>query len=805
MATQADVNPSQATRLPLVGVSIRSGWKAQGAAIGLIASMALATWLWSGVSPADAARYAAFQALFVLLPGCLLYLLLSPRHQGWLRTLAIGWPLGVAIEIGAFALTAALDERWLLQLLPVIAALTLGPALAARRRVAREDPHALAAARLDPVARRAGVKQLVALCLGVCLVLALLALRFFAHYPLPEHTRSVAYLPDNVFTISLAAEARHHWPITEPYVAGQALHFYPGVFIHVAAIGQVTGVAAATVVLRLLPTTLILIIALQLWTLCGELGESPWLGVVAIVLFFLVGELSLDATRFETFGLNFFNMLSEAPTNTLGMAFFLALLMVVQRQIRDTSARYAQTSCVLSASGAGSVALVGALAAGGATVKTMLAAVFVGGLVLLLLVHRSMLAGTRRLLSAYAAVSLACVAAIYLTTLAGGLSPFRVEPFGYVRYSVFAPLFPAHSPLRFALLACAGVLAASFLCVPLVGALWLLRRPRNEPFVALCAAMFVASLGAYVLLAGPGDNEIDFLTYGYLAVVPIAALGLTRLWREMPARVRGCLVRTCPAMLALGLAVAGATQILTDAGILTRAELISGMEALWGPKRLAWALCYIAVYGLAMGATLVIALRIGRRLTPASYTRAARIAACSIPMVVALGLVKTVGVAAPELLKTVEHRRVAVADSGEDQGMNAALYSGLRWVRSHTPSCAVLAVSNHYLKTGDRDPRYFYYSAFAERRVYLESWAYPAHWSRPQPFPGRLALNEAATSAGSPAAVRALERSGVSYILIDKSHGGRAREPASLAALVFSNAALDVYGLRGQVASERTC
>ena len=128
--------------------------------------------------------------------------------------------------------------------------------------------------------------------------------------------------------------------------------------------------------------------------------------------------------------------------------------------------------------------------------------------------------------------------------------------------------------------------------------------------------------------------------------------------------------------------------------------------------------------------------------------------------------------------------------------MSAALYSGLTWVRDHTASCDVLAVNNHYLLASGRDSRYFYYSAFGERRVFLESWAYPARWpDEPQPYPARLALNEAAVSRGSPAALRELQRDGVSYVLIDKTHGRDAPEPPDVSRLVFANQALDVYEL----------
>ena len=247
---------SYVARSPLSKPSTNLNRLTAQVAIGLVFSIALATWLLTGVSISAAARYLGFEILFVLVPGCMSSALLSGRNKQYLRILAIGWPLGYAIEIGAFALTAALGQRELFLLLPLLALATLGPLLlytrgisyrSILRRVSRRE-----AATID-----ARDHRLALLTVG-CVVgaaLLVLTLEFFARYPLPQHTGSVVYFPDNVFDISIAAQARNHWPITEPYVAGQVLRYYTAFFMHAAAINQVTGVPLATIVLRLFPTT----------------------------------------------------------------------------------------------------------------------------------------------------------------------------------------------------------------------------------------------------------------------------------------------------------------------------------------------------------------------------------------------------------------------------------------------------------------------------------------------------------------------------------------------------------------------
>ena len=130
--------------------------------------------------------------------------------------------------------------------------------------------------------------------------------------------------------------------------------------------------------------------------------------------------------------------------------------------------------------------------------------------------------------------------------------------------------------------------------------------------------------------------------------------------------------------------------------------------------------------------------------------------------------------------------------------MTAPLYAGLLWVRAHTTPCDVLAVNNHYDDAAHDESVYFYYSAFTERRVFLESWRYTAGGQTGGlPYPGRFALNQRAVAQANPEALRELARRGVSYVLIDKTHLGGPQEPASVSKLVFSNSALDVYRLLG--------
>ena len=797
MAIEVDPHLSKSPRVGLRRRTHRAVPTATVAGV-LLAATVLVSWLATGVSPGDIGRFGAFEALWVCLPGCMLYVLLSRPARGWLSVLALGWPLGHAIEIGAFALTAALGERDLFDLLPIFALALMGPPLA--RRYA--GPHRSRLRDLaDGLSRRLRGDRgmpIAVLAITVAVGVVVIALRYFVPYPLPGHLPSVAYLPDDVYAISLAAEALHHWPLTEPYVAGQALHFYPGVFIHIAAVSQAVGISPSMVVLRLFPTTMIFVVVLQLCLICRQLGGSIWVGVVAAVLFVIVGELNLDVTRFESDGIGFFNMLGEAPTNALGFTFFLALFAILQRQFAEEDAvESGQPSarCQTRRQALGSLAMVAILAYAASAVKTQAVGDLVGGLAAVLLIRRFLGIGKARLQWGYALVSLACMGAFYALALVGGVSPYRVQPFAFIHYTVFDPLFPAHSVLRLAALAGAAAVVYACLFVPLLGVVWLLRRSSsNRRSVAFAFAVFAVALVSCTALAGSGDNEVDFLTYGYIAMVPVASLGLTRLWEQAPRLARRRIVLACVAILLAGLAVAASSYVLVETGTLTSTSLIPPGEGAFGPRRLAWGLWYVATYGLLAAALGFMGLRLERTVVTL-HSRGTRVVACCVPLVLALGLVKPIATTLPEAWKTVLTRR-AVRDSGADQGMSAALFAGLLWVRDHTSSCAVLAVNNHSLEARIVDSRYFYYSAFAERRVYLESWEYPAHWNKAQPYPARMAINTKAISQGDPGALRDLARMGVDYVLVDRTHGGGAREPADVSTRVFANPALDVYRLK---------
>lgn len=783
-----------AQRVSSLQISILRAVTPEWLAILPIALAVAGGWCLTGVSVADVCRFVLFEALYVVFPGCAAYMLLTGSRARRLTTLAVGWPLGYALELAAFAATAAIGDRSLFELLPLVTIVIAGALMRSRRRslagtsddARRHDTHT-----------GEEVRALPYLVFGLVLAVAFisLAIRFFASNPLPGHQASVAYSPDLVFAVSLSAEAVHHWPITYPVVAGLPLHYYTGSFMQVAAVKQVTGIDLFTIIMRLFPTTMMLVIALQLLALGRLLQRSLWGGVIAAALYFQVATLDLDPTRFQSLWISSLNLLSESQSFAFGVPFFLALLIMLYRplsaiavasKVRKLGAEVPKGETLRS------LVIVACLTLAAGMAKTFAVIDFLGGLGLLW-AWLVVTGRPARLLGVYLLASTVSAALVYGLVLAGASGGLTLRPLDFIRYTIFSPVFGKHSALGVVLLIGAAAFACFCALAPLLAAGWVVgARDRLSGFVALCLAILATGLVCFLAVGAPRFGQLYFPTYGYLAAVPVAGLGLTRLWGEIPEGARGIVVRWSVGTLMFGLVLGGSARALTAAGVLAE----NSHEE--GGLGSAWASWYVIAYALMACVLVCASLRLRRTAFPDIRSRVTQFGACCVFPLVALGLAQPLGLMVPNLRKIAAGSPTGATDSESDRGINEALYSGLIWVRHHTSDCDVLAVSNHSTSASKRDSRYFYYSAVTERRIYLESWTYTIQGLfSANPFPRRLALSEQATTDGSAQALRQLGREGVSYVLIDKSHGGHAREPAGVSELVFGNSALDVYRLTG--------
>jgi hypothetical protein len=761
-------------------------------AVSLVTSTVVATWLLSGVPAGEAARFVAFEALYVVLPGCLLYLLLISDHGGRLRVLAIGWPLGYAVEVGVFSLSAAAHAREAFTFLPAISIV-----LIAALMIREHGRDRGAGSGLDSVTRNwsPATSEPVLVAIAISAVLVMLALTSFTLAPFPGHFHSVVYPEEYLFATSVAAEARHHWPITTPWVAGLPLRYYTAVFIHGAAINQVTQVTLPTIYMRLFPTTANLLLALQLWCLGRSMMRSRLAGLLAIILFFFVGAATLTPRHAWPFEGTTLLTFWSSTTFTFGALLFLGLLSLMQHWLGSRTEGRPKPrvgrAALLSQADIGMLVVSAVLVLGCGAAKMFAAVDFVGGLGLFWL--WSLLTGkARRLLPYMLALAIACVAVTYFAMLAGGsakLLGLRLLNTEFLEHwfrlaADVARVIGAHSFLQGVLSIGATILIAICFSASVLGAAWLLLRCRPlSDFELLCSAIvLVGAAGYYLTFNRVLFAELYFRDFGYFALVLLAAGGLADFVTRTPKDARRAVATASGVVLVLGLVIATG---LLEAPFVRHAEL-------------AWD---AAMYGLVGVVAAFAASRLYKYYSPVVSSRLGGVLACCIPVIGVLGLTRPVVNVALGAKAVIFDQAMALSDSPSDYGIDVPLYQGLGWVRTHTRACDVLAVNNHYDGPSTKDLSAFMdYSAFAERRIFLESWAYtPGGAGGAEPFPRKLALNDSGVVGGNPAALRALARDGVSYILIDKTHGSGALEPPSVSRLVFSNSALDVYRLSAEV------
>jgi hypothetical protein len=682
----------------------------------LIIVVASIAWLSSGVHAGEIARFVSYELSFVVLPGWLMYrALFAASPGGRLRQLVLGWSLGYLLEILAFLASVQLGRRDLFFAYPVVVGLPA--ALIAWRARGSKRARSATWAYTRVSARSLWVGGF--LC---CLLVVYVALAGFSKSPLPRDLGGATYHEDTVFAVSLAAEALHHWPMTVPMVAGEGLHYHLFVYLHMAAVAQVTGIDLSVIVMRLYSVPLLVLLALQLVLAGKRVGRRLSAGFVAAFAVLFLGELDVSRSRRFLFSDFFFSWLLNSHTFLLGLIFFLAAIVLLDELMSSRhGSRTPRLSSWLLAGGM----LVGCM---GAKSYSLLALAGGLGVVIAWLLLRD------RVLSRPALLALALTGTVYLGANAlifrwnsAGvvLSPFKaikaMEGVSVFR-SQLARLWGDNDVILGL-----GVVYGTIglLGIPLLGFGLLLKyRSRSLSLSELWfLSLFVAALPALFLLNQPGFGQLFVVFFGLVPATIVAASGFRLFWAY---HVRN-----------------------TFAG---RFSVRGGLAT------------------AAVGGCLVVSFL----NTPLDWFPGVSVRAVDVPPY-----------------------------QYELSGLTAGLYDGLLWIRNNTDVNDVLVVNNHSIYRGGLDSKYFYYSAFAQRRVVLESWDYTRQAAATKllsldaahtPFPRRLALSDAVFRNADESAMRTLAREyGASYLVVDKVHGSASPWLPWRAHRVFSNGDVDVY------------
>ncbi|MFF1528382.1 hypothetical protein [Cellulomonas sp. NPDC058312] len=724
--------------------------------------------------------YLAYLALAVALPGTVIWRAVRGRTVSFVEDVALGTAIGLAIQVLlAFALAPLHLTRW--SWLWSVAVL-MGSLLSRRWRAAAWTRPG--APTTTPAS--AWVQALVVVGATVWLAGTALASNPVAYAdgsgPWSRGVPGSVYV-DLPFHQAIAAGVDTHYPLVYPYLLDEPLRYHLFVYEHLAGAAHVSGVDLTWLLYRLMPVALVSLGVVLTGVLTRRLSGSAWSAPAAAAVVTLSSAANVygwTAFGFQNPGFLHFATY-RSPTQTFGIALFLAMLTVAVALLRDGRFR-------------GRIPLLGVftlLAWGAGGSKSTFLPVAVAALALVVVVAAVLRTGVVRLSAALLGICAAGFALLLVVVLGGQSGSLTVTPFGTTRAFAAAQAVADPTSARDVALVVALTLAA-WLCSS-AGLLLLLRREilRDAAFWLLLGTAG-AGIGACLLTTANGLSQLYFLYAAWPALGVLSVWGLVVAMRDWPRRVRAL--------------VPGA--LLAGAMLLWAVRRIDGLErpapasdpgfpyvAMATPwLMLASGAALLAIVG-AVGAHVV------QRRHGLGVANLVRPGAAGL---VVLSLVLTGG---SLLQRSGEVVRAAVSVVRDGQGPgesypiphDGALAALV--VRDSSGTSDVIATNAHCYGPPDAcDTRHFWVSALTERRVLVEGWAYPEGFrpgqTRTSPFwdTERYEANEAVFDDPDEASVQLLaDRWGVRWLLVDRSVGTESPELRRFATLVHESDGAAVY------------
>ncbi|MBB5869217.1 hypothetical protein F4553_002596 [Allocatelliglobosispora scoriae] len=749
-ATAETTTPSAAVATPeAAATGPAPGWQ-RWAPLAAAVLAAVVVLLRADTAPLDLLRYAAYAVLAVALPGTLVYRSLRRTPHTFVEDVAMGIAVGLCLEIPAWLAFSLLDLRGWTALWPlaVLVPFALVPRLRRHWRVTGYAPTPL------------GWSWSIA---GVVVFfMAYLSVVFLERNPvLPEGELTRQYL-DLAYQLSLAGEAKHHFPIEVPQLSGVPLHYHWFGYVHMAMVSMVGGVDLPVVSLRLvvpgLSAAAIVLTGVIGWRLAGR----PYAGVGAAVLFWVIGEITFTDPVGQPFGTQSMFVIWHGMSMIYSWVLLLALIMAV------TSALRRPTTGMFVLVGALSLASSGAKAS---SLPVTLLALALTGLVLLV---RGWSAGSNlRTRLPWTVIGLGAIVAgaqLFATAVL-----FHFETYGLVLDPLANLRFYWDNGEPVAMVVAAFLIS---MLIKYVGAVPLLRGPASlapEQVFLLGGAL----AGPLLYLAFSSVNSQYFTRAGFTFGVLLAAWGWSTAFDSLRPAWRGAVV-TGGAVLAV---------------ILTGVQLdLAPSPSVYGQ------IAPIVLWALILGGVGVVAW--------IAWTAVVQRRPALRGAGPAIALTAVLVAGAPAFaMDAAKAERSPNGGAYFNVPMPQARVEAARWVRDHSAPSDIL-VTNVHCRVGEGatcDPVSFWLSAYAERRVLVESWGFApgrfaqAHspdlalfWDQPL-----LSLNDSAISGPTADGLARLRDDyGVRWLVVDRDTGPESPLVADLADLRFDNGRLAVYELR---------
>lgn len=728
-----------------------------------------------GVSFGDIGLYTVRILVAVLVPGVLLSRLVRSGRRTGIDDLAVGFAVGTLIQIPVWWLFLKLGLSYWIWPILVVAIIAAWPA--ARRRVLSIE--------LDraPLAWSASVA-------AICLV-ALAWLRGdFLRWSPPEPGLAHNYYNDLTFHLSLAAEAKHAMPPTVPQVAGEPLYYHWLAHADMGVASRMTGIELSTILFQLW-VPVVLLAGVVIVAACGSrISGRLWAGPLAALFIYGTGELVGASTSRPFTPLTQIYSWSS-PSQTIATVFAIPAAGVIIDYLRRQAGATRQLWLL-------GIPLFLALA----LAKSSELPVFMGGAGILCVV--ALLRRDRVLASRVVVTGLALTGAFVLSLLtvygrqSGGVA---LSPLYVMRQQV-----AAHTNIRMDALPSGATLIA----VAIVTAIWavavlarawgiLLIIPRwrtADPGQILLAGAFVSGIGAYLTLFHPGGSQLFFMISAF-------ALGaLASAW-VICERASGLTPRSFVVIAALTI-VGGLTSYV----VLDRCAKTPPADG-FAAQVLFLAIPALIVLATAAVLASVVVIAHGRGHIPHVSVSVVVTAA-----IVAGGIASTVQYTFSSLPDTsIAKARAEITNYVAVTGKEVA---AARWIRDHSDPDTIIATNRHCLNdqvfpgTGPVNACYvvsFWVSAWSERRVLVEGWAYAGKAVEGQlengrPYPTQPFWDKSLLVANdgffeSPTAKEAafLCKRGATYALLDRRFQPDLSSLEPVAKKVFANSDAEVYRL----------
>ncbi|MEU9377187.1 hypothetical protein AB0D94_25900 [Streptomyces sp. NPDC048255] len=740
----------------------------------------------------DVARYTFYVLWGVLLPGTLVFRALRRRPHTLVEDLAFGAVTGLVLELAAWAVFVGAGAQ------PIAIAWPLAVVIpfAAVPRLRRHwRPRGYRSPSLGWSWSVAGT---------VMLSSAYFHQVFLSRYPVLANEETSRIFGDMPYMLSLAANAKHHVPLTLPQAAGEPLHYHWFTFAHMAMTDMVGHLDLAVIQSRLMVPALAALAMVITAVVAQRLTGRAWAGPLAALLVFAAGEFTANypnGVDSWTFGAPAVRLVYWASLSlTYSQPLLIALLGVVGEALRRSRQDKTGTPSAEPAPpfGRGVFILVALFAVASSAAKASTLPVTLAGLALAGLM---MLISTRRI--PWTVVGLGAIIAgaqLFATAVIFNFESYGLQiiPFGNVQQ--YWAQWGQPRPAALQALVVAATLVAFVLNhqLKLLGAFPLLwhRRFKLEPLQWFLLGAAIAGPAAYLAVNGYNSS------YFTIAALPFGVI--LSAWGYCESFERAALPNRAKTALAIG--------ALAFTALLT-----------------------FAIYRYSDDWARFVLRSVGDHVADKSYSRLLpALAAAAVLALIALvcGLLWwAFGRVRPTLRGRGGIVLLTAALTASTPGlfhdalqareslwtyswvMPGTQVQAARWIRAHSDPSDVLATNSHCWQFEDyagepgcNNVRSQWLSAYSERSVLVEGWAYaPRMMARAGgaaayggPFWDQelFKLNEDAVYRPTTEILRRLhDQYQVRYVVVHRPSGAESPLLRDLAKQVFDNGRMAVYEL----------